>query len=70
MGVELGRNTLDVIYEDGDGRCGHCAPPFICNVTAFKNYHNAPGIIVFDLEWVSNCEYPVVKSQRARTLCI
>ena len=49
MSVELGRNTLDVIYEDGDGRCGHCAPPFICSVTAIKNYHNAPGVIVSDL---------------------
>ena len=45
MSVELGRNTLDVIYEDGDGRCGHCAPPFICSVTAIKNYHNAPGVM-------------------------
>jgi hypothetical protein len=63
VSVELGRNTPDAIYEEGEGRCGYCAPPLICNVTAFKNYHNAPGVIVSDLEWVSTCGYPVVKSQ-------
>ena len=63
MSVELRSNTLDVVYEDGDGRCGHCTVPFISNVSACKNYHNAPGVIVSDLESVSTGECPVVKSQ-------
>ena len=62
MSVELRRNTLDVVHQDGDRRCGHCSPPFIRNVAACKNYHNAPGVIVSDLESVSTGEYPVIKS--------
>ena len=62
VSVELRCNTLDVVYEDGDGRCGHRAVPFICNVAACKNYHNAPGVIVSDLESASTGEYPVIKS--------
>ena len=62
MSVELRRNTLDVVHEDGDRRCGHCSPPFIRNVAACKNYHNAPGVIVSDLESVSAGEYPVIIS--------
>ena len=50
VSVKLGRHTLDVVYEGLDGRCGHRAPPFICNVTAFKNDHDAPGVVVSNLE--------------------
>jgi len=66
VSVELGRNTLDVIYEDGDGRCGHCAPPFICNVTAFKNHHHAPGVIVSDVVYIG-VEHSVVRMSGSGT---
>jgi len=61
VSVELRRNTLDVVYEDGDGRCGDRAPPFICGVAACKNHHIAPGAIVSNLESVSTSEYSVIR---------